>query len=307
MTVLPSQKLSIGELCVSLAVGLMFFLLPNDAKNQFQDELICESFCFVISLIITIVLYIVIKRFEAVGVALLTMSVLIGVSVIFSTFTGMMNKGVDFWPTLTRYRIVSTVILWLAPFIFVVIIRLLSGRTNDNGDVRRSFVRFLSLSLKAMMIVYLITIIFRVVIPVKPDFDGERDLLLIPFSMVERCVTGEQPAGAEYIIWNCLILAPLTFYLSVTVSRVRVWHSLIIAFALGLTLEALEFILNTGPACIDDMFMYLIGALIGILLKEAIDFMRRIITLDQERIILTCDYTPVRRSNGGEAEIIEEE
>lgn len=307
MTLLPSQKLSIGELCVSLAVGLMFFLLPNDAKNQFQDELVCEAFVFIINLIITIVLYIVIKRFEAVGAALLTMSVLIGVSIVFSTVTGMISKGTEFWPTLTRYRIISTVIMWMTPFLFVVFLRLISGRTNDNGDIRRSFVRFLVLSLRAMLIVYLITILFRVVIPVKPDMDSERDLLLIPFSMVERCISGEQPAGVEYIIWNCLILAPLTFYLSVMVPKFRIWHSLIIALALGLTLEAFEFILNTGPACVDDLIMYLIGALLGVIIKETIDLMRAIITMNQEKVILTCDYSPPRRSEGGEAEIIEEE
>ena len=36
MNVLPSQKLSISHLFLSLAAGLMFFLLPNDAKNQLR-------------------------------------------------------------------------------------------------------------------------------------------------------------------------------------------------------------------------------------------------------------------------------
>ena len=38
MSFLPMQKLTIGELFVSIAAGLMLFLLPNDAKNRARSS-----------------------------------------------------------------------------------------------------------------------------------------------------------------------------------------------------------------------------------------------------------------------------
>ena len=52
MNSLPVQKLSITEFLVAVAVGLMLFLLPNDAKNQFESELVCEGYVFVVSFVI---------------------------------------------------------------------------------------------------------------------------------------------------------------------------------------------------------------------------------------------------------------
>lgn len=307
MTVLPSQKLSIGELCVAIGAGLMLFLLPNDAKNTFQDEAVCESFVFIITIVITVVFHLLIKRFEAVGAMMLTTSVFIGISIAFNIFLGSVNKGVDYWPSLPRYRIITIMITWLVPFVYVLIRRLLSGRVNDNSDIRRSFARFLVLSMRAMIIIYLLTIIFRLIIPIKPQMDSERELLLIPTENFSRCLSGEQEKGLEYILWNSLILVPLTFYMSILVRNFHIWHALIISLAIGLTIEALQFVLNTAIISSDDIFMYMTGAAIGVLLKYIIDLIRRIITVGKETSILNCGNEPVPRSAGGEAEIIEEE
>ena len=43
MNVLPSQKLTISQVFLGLAAGLMLFLLPNDAKNQIGSEGRCEA------------------------------------------------------------------------------------------------------------------------------------------------------------------------------------------------------------------------------------------------------------------------
>ena len=62
MNVLPSQKLSIGQYFISIAAGLMLFLIPNDALNQFDTDPLREGFIFIISLTITAVLFFIIKR-----------------------------------------------------------------------------------------------------------------------------------------------------------------------------------------------------------------------------------------------------
>ncbi|MBQ3887664.1 MAG: hypothetical protein II735_06815, partial [Clostridia bacterium] len=72
MSVLPSQKLTIGELFVSMAVGLILYLLPNDIRNQTTEIWLSESMVFLAAFIITGVFLFIIKRYEAVGAALLT-------------------------------------------------------------------------------------------------------------------------------------------------------------------------------------------------------------------------------------------
>ena len=306
MTVLPSQKLSIGEMCVSFAAGLMLFLLPNDAKNQFHTEMVCEGFVFIVSVIITVCLHLIIKRFEAVGAMMLTMSSIIASAIVITSAANFINKGIGYWPSLSRYNVICMSIMWAVPFLYVVFVRLLSGKSNNHSDVRRSFARFLYLSMRSMMIIYIIAVFFRLIIPMRPQMDLDRYLLPMPFQMVSRCITGEQPKGLEYMIWNCIILAPLTFYISVLVPKFRVWHALIISVALGLTLEMLQFILNTGLVCTDDVIMYILGAILGVVLKAVIDLLRRFVTMGRETTVLTYDYRSPRRSSG-EAEIIEEE
>ena len=310
MTVLPSQKLSIGELCVAIGAGLMLFLLPNDAKkkkNTFQDETMCESFVFILTIVITVVFHLIIKRFEAVGAMMLTASVMISISVAFNIVTGAIAKGSDYWPNMQRYRIITMMITWLVPFIYVVIRRLLSGRTNDNSDIRRSFARFLALSIRAMIIIYLLVIIFKLLIPVRPQMDSEREVLLIPTQLISNCFSGEYDRGVEYLIWTSLIIAPMTFYLSVLVKNFHIWHALIISAAVGLTIEALQFILNTSVISTDDIIMYLIGAVIGVLAKFLIDALRNLITIGKETTILSYNPDKVVKKSSGEAEIIEEE
>ena len=84
MTVLPAQKLSVEEMVASLAAGLMLFLLPNDALNQFESDGACYSFIFIVTFVIVLMLYTIIKRYEAVGTALMTMSCSWMISVILS-------------------------------------------------------------------------------------------------------------------------------------------------------------------------------------------------------------------------------
>ena len=76
MSVLPSQKLTIGELYVSMAVGLILYLLPGDIRNQMNSMVISEIMVFISTLTITAVFFFIIKRYEAIGAALLTNSII---------------------------------------------------------------------------------------------------------------------------------------------------------------------------------------------------------------------------------------
>ena len=306
MTVLPSQKLTIGELFVSLAAGLMFFLLPNDAKNQFDSIIASECFVLLICSVITIVLYSIIKRFEAVGAALMTYAVLTFVNIVFSTLTGIFSNK-DYWPTVSEYNIVCMFIMWVIPFFLMTISRLLQGGKYDTNERRMGFSRFLLLSMRALLILYAIVIIFKMIIPYNPPTESPRDIDFMIFSRIGDCITNEHQDGTKYILWHNFILAPLTFYLLVLIPDIKFWHLLVISVTFGVTIEVLQYLLNTGTACLDDIIMYLVGAVIGILLKYLIDSIRSVLTSGKDNCMLSYIYTPIKQKTDSSAAIIIEE
>ena len=80
MNFIPVQRLTIGELFVSIAAGVMLFLLPNDAKNQINDVHLAYGYVFVFSLVISASLIFTIKRYESLGTAVMTNSILTVIS-----------------------------------------------------------------------------------------------------------------------------------------------------------------------------------------------------------------------------------
>ncbi len=307
MTVLPGQKLSIGEMFVSLAAGLMLFLLPNDARNQFEGEAVCYSFIFIVSFVIVATLFIVLKRYEAVGTAMLAMAVITLARLIISVISGIVSKGTEYWPKITEYNIVSLFLTWIIPFGISVALRLVSGISSDSNEKRRSFARFVDLSMKALLIIYIIVIIFKLIIPVKPKLEGDREYEFMFFKRINDCLSGEYKNGMAYIIWHLIILSPFTFYLSVLIPKLRMRHSAVISLAVGLAIEALQFLFNTGTACVDDIMMYMVGAVCGVMLKLIINAVRSRLTGGMDRCMLGFEYMPIPRKPKGEAQVIEEE
>ena len=295
MTVLPGRKLGNSEFIIAIAVGLMFFLLPSDAKNQFESESICAGMMCISSFVLTVVMYFIIKRYDAVGAAMFTMSMLMVAGMVFSIINGINTSGKSYWPALSEYNIVSMFILWLVPFLVAVFIRIFSVGYSDTTSRRRCFARFMVLSMRSLLIIYIIVLVFKLVIPEQPSPGAGRQIILMTFSRIGPCLSGTHENGIAYIIWHCIILLPLTFYLTVLAPGCKVWHMLIIAFIFGVTVEALQYVLNTGSACTDDVIMYLVGAVLGTVLKRLFDRVRRAVTFGQDPCMLSFDYTPVAR------------
>lgn len=293
MSILPSQKLTIGELFVSIAAGLMIFLLPNDAGRQIESNSLAESLVFIYSVIITLVLMFIIKRYQAVGAAILSMAVFTVTSFFIEMVRGIFTKGADYWPTFDEYRLITMFIMWTAPFFVIVTIRLFTGGSKDNNESRRGFSRFLSMSIKALMIIYILVIVFKMLIPQKPNMTSERQMDLILFSRISACIMGTHENGIMYIMWHSLILAPLTFSISILNPKIKMWHLLVIAAATGFTIEMIQYSLNTSTACLDDLIMYIIGAAAGICIKRFIDFLRRLFTAGSDKCMLSFSYTPL--------------
>lgn len=306
MTVLPGQKLSIGEFFISVAAGLMMFLIPNDANNQFESEAICYGYIFVVGFVVTVFLFMLIKRYEAIGTQLLSMSVFVFIKLVFSVISGLFSRGSEYWPAISEYNIVSMFLIWVTPFGIAVALRLVSGITSDSNNKRRSFARFMTLSMRSLLIIYGIVLVFKLIIPVKPQIEAERSFYLIPFELIRTKITDIAAGDIVYLIWHLIILMPLTFYLSVLIPKLKVWHCVIISVALGLAMEALQFLLNTGTASVDDIVLYISGAVLGILIKNLIDLLCRIVTGGTDKCMLSFEYVSLPRKPKQGAQVVEE-
>ncbi len=297
MSFLPSQRLSLGEFFISIAAGLMLFLLPNDAKNQFSDAALAEGYVFVFSIVISAALIFTIKRYEALGVAVLSNSALTAISFILYIINGIFTKGNGFWAKMTEYQLITMFITWVVPFFLAVSIRLLLKGQGDTNDSRMRFSNFLAFSIRALMIIYILVIIFRHLLSYQPHMSEERDFELQLFKRINDCIDGTHENGTLYLLWNGLILSPLSFSLLILNPKIKIWHMTIICFCVGVTLEILQFVLNTGTICSDDILLYMTGGIVGYLLKHFIDLIRSTITSGQDKCMLSFSYTLKQQPN----------
>ena len=159
MSVLPSQKLSIGELWLSMAVGLILFLVPGDIKNQIDSNVFSEGLVFLTAFVITVVFLIIIKRFEAIGAALLTNSVITVSSFLIGIVNSIISGSPNYWPSISNYQLITMFILWTVPFFLMVFARILLNSSKESEEFCAGFSRFLSLSLRALMLIYFFVII----------------------------------------------------------------------------------------------------------------------------------------------------
>ena len=291
MSFLPMQKLTIGELFVSIAAGLMLFLLPGDAKNQFNNAALAQGYVFVFSLVISAALLFTIKRYEALGAAMLTDSILTVSGFLLYLVNGIIVKGNVFWAVISEYQLITMFISWIVPFFLAVTVRLLRNGLGDTSDSRMRFSNFLVSAIRSLMIIYILVIVCRHLFPYHPHLSEERNISFVLFGKITECLDGSYKKGTLYLFWHSLILAPLSFSLLILNPKIKSWHLFIICLCTGLTLEVIQFALNTGTICIDDILLYMIGGAAGFLLKHFIDLIRSAITSGQDRCMLSFSYT----------------
>lgn len=284
MVVLPGQKLTIGQLFVSLAAGLMFFLLPNDARNAFESPT-RESVVFIAAIVITAGMLIIVRRYEAVGAAMITSSCLCLTNYVITEASSAYTME-NYWASISQYQLESWIILCVAPLLTVLFVRLLASGTWTAPEKRRGFSRFLVLSMRACMLVYVPIVIVKMLIPTEINFELPRNIEIVPFQHTIQCVTGVYSDGWTYLAKQLLILMPVGFYLSIAVNHIRWWQIALLGLSIGLTIEIIQLVLNTALFCIDDILLYVAGVLIGTGIKVLFDVCRRLLTAEAEKRML---------------------
>lgn len=290
MNFLKGKKLPIGHFFLALAAGLMLFLLPTEAKVQCEQQF-WELYVLSVSVVITIVLLLIVKKYEVIGVALITATGLLALRFVMDSITSAVNGNAKpLSEELTLYDMVSWIVIWFVPFAITVSIKLFAVSSWNAREKRYGFSKFLFLSSMALLIIYIMIIFCKYIFPFDSNFGGERQIVLVPLMRIINCITGEHTTGIFYILWHLTLFVPIGFFLPIFVQKIRLVPIVLIGIAGGSFLELCQLILNTGSVCLDDIIMYTVGAMLGYGLKLLIEKTRSVLTLGHDKNMLTLYY-----------------
>lgn len=291
MNFLKGKKLPIGHFFLALAAGLMLFLLPTEAKVQCEQQF-WELYVLTVSITITIVLLLIVKKYEVIGVALITATSLLAMRFVFDSITNAAKGNVKpLGEELTLYDIISWIVIWLVPFAITISIKLFAVAAWNTKEKRYGFSKFLFLSSMALLIIYVMIIFCKDILPFNSDFNEERQIVLVPFMRIFSCLAGEHSTGIFYVLWHCILLIPIGFFLPIFIQKIRLVPIILMGIAGGSFLELCQLVLNTGSVCLDDIIMYTLGAMLGYGLKLLIEKTRSVLTLGHDKNMLTLYYS----------------
>ena len=99
----------------------MGYECSSEARNQTDSVYFSEVMVLAASFVVTAVFLFIIKRYEAVGAALLTNSIITAGAFVFSSVNGILTKTGEFWPHISQYQLITMFVLWIVPFMMVVL------------------------------------------------------------------------------------------------------------------------------------------------------------------------------------------
>lgn len=142
MNFLKGKKLPIGHFFLALAAGLMLFLLPTEAKVQCEQQF-WLLYVLSVSVTITVVLLLIVKKYEVMGVALITATSLLAIRFVFESIASTMNGNLKpLGEELTLYDMISWVLIWFVPFAITTSIKLFAVASWNTREKRYGFQSF---------------------------------------------------------------------------------------------------------------------------------------------------------------------
>ena len=117
-------------------------LLPTEAKVQCEQQF-WLLYVLSVSVTITVVLLLIVKKYEVMGVALITATSLLAIRFVFESIASAMNgNSKPLGEELTLYDMISWVLIWFVPFAITTSIKLLQlprGIQEKSDMVFQSF------------------------------------------------------------------------------------------------------------------------------------------------------------------------
>lgn len=284
MKVKAPPRMSSIQWFVSIAAGLAMFLLPQDAQSYFSD-VYRQIFVGVVAFGIALVLLLLFKLYEPIGVAMLS-------SMFLTVITFAIRIGIriyegpsmeDFTMAVNVYDGVSWGMVWSMPCCFLM--RIFAQGNWSEPEAKRDFCCFFQKASVASGC-YLLILLLAIFLYFRPmNFSGMRQLNLVPFSQILRYIQAFRegnPDGMKLFFSDVIFFIPIGFFLSALTPAWRLWKRLLVPLALVVVIEAFQYTLNTGVADVDDVICSMAGFGLGCFVKYLLDRIRRSVTKGKE-------------------------
>lgn len=117
-------------------------LLPTEAKVQCEQQF-WLLYVLSVSVTITVVLLLIVKKYEVMGVALITATSLLAIRFVFESIASTMNgNSKPLGEELTLYDMISWVLIWFVPFAITTSIKLFAVASWNTREKRYGFQSF---------------------------------------------------------------------------------------------------------------------------------------------------------------------
>ena len=262
MKVKAPPRMSSIQWFVSIAAGLAMFLLPQDAQSYFSD-VYRQIFVAVIAFGIALVLLLLFKLYEPIGVAMLssmfltviTFAIRIGIRI----YEGLSME--DFTMAVNVYDGVSWGMVWSMPLLCCFLMRIFAQGNWSEPEAKRDFCCFFQKASVASGC-YLLILLLAIFLYFRPmNFSGMRQLNLVPFSQILRYIQAFREGNPD---------------------GMKLLNRLLVPLALVVVIEAFQYTLNTGVADVDDVICSMAGFGLGGFVKYLLDRIRRSVTKGKE-------------------------
>lgn len=185
------------------------------------------------------------------------------------------------------------ILMWCSGVAITMLIRLFAKHKWNAPHIRRSFRKGFMCSSIVFSILYIILLLALFIFQRTPT-EKARSLNLIPFHGAFSLYWPHIKAGRfqdgifVQFFGNLLIFTPLGFYLGLWWRRRKhKWVMFLLPVLLSGTIEACQYLFHTGESDIDDLWMNVIGFLLGVLMVKVMDAIRSAVTKGKEKTIFS--------------------
>jgi len=184
------------------------------------------------------------------------------------------------------------ILMWIGGVSVTILIRLMARKKWNAPHIRKSFGSGFLVSSIVFCILYIFLLLDLFIFQRSEFADPAATLNLIPFKGAFATYWPHIKAGRftdgifVQFFGNLLIFAPLGFYMGLWWrKRPHKWILYIFPVILAGVIEACQYVFKIGQGDIDDLWMNVVGFLLGILAGKVLDAIRTKVTKGKEKTI----------------------
>ena len=277
------MNLSTPVLFASFAGGLVLYLAPQDGRATFFSPW-RELFVVLMAVLVAVLLLIVSRRYESVGVALIVMIGLVLINYIshsIALYWRDKELGQTFLLHMDFYDAFCWGLVWFIPFLICITVRVFASGGWDSEAHHGEFIRFFKMAVRSFYVYYALVFLACFVFVNPVDLWGKRAVNLTPFYGFFDSFSKPGASSLSFFS-NLLFFVPLGYFATVRMRRMRWFLAVLIGLAVGILVEGLQFAFNTGVADINDAILNMIGFVLGFAAKLLLDGFRAFVTNGEE-------------------------